>query len=176
MDRMAYLFFLALMTVSICVMGQPTTRKLHDVSLVYGVSPLADRDVWGDEYKGKGMFSAQYVLNASERFGIGAVFGYEHFTVNQSDNSANDFMAMFIVRATWIYKPDFTLYSKAGIGYYWMNDNDNVSSSDDRSVAFILPIPSIGATFSLGRNFFAMTEFSLFSTQGLLLFGAGYRF
>ena len=146
------------------------------MSLNYGVALLTDRGFWGDNrYKSNGMFSVQYVLNATERFGIGAVIGYEHSSGKHSNYSANDFMAMLIVRATWINKPSFTLYSKAGIGKCWMSDNDNVVS-DDSSTAGIIPLPSIGGTCSLGKNFYALTEFSLFSSQGLLLFGAGYRF
>lgn len=155
------------------VMGQSESEKpkLHDVSLIYGIGPYTGRDWMGGRYMGNGMLSVQYVLNASEVLGIGAVLGYDHYTEKHSDYTSDDFMAMFIVRATWLNRPKFTLYSKAGLGYCWMG-----KKGGDGYTAYILPLPSIGATFSLGKNFYALTEFSLLSTQGLLLFGAGYRF
>ena len=173
MNRTVILFILALLTGTTPVMGQSESEKpkLHDVSLIYGIGPYTGRDWMGGRYMGNGMLSVQYVLNASEVLGIGAVFGYDHYTKEHSDYSADDFMAMFIVRATWLDRQKFTIYSKAGLGYCWMG-----KKGGDGYTAFIIPLPSIGATFNLGKNFFALTEFSLFSTQGLLLLGAGYRF
>lgn len=158
--------------------------KRHDVAFVYGFGSYAnDRDFWDrDAYKNSGVFSAQYVFNITKRFGVGAVFGYEHFAaISRFDNSADDFSAMFVIRANWITKPDFTLYSKAGVGRYFRNGKTNYRigefnyrKSNDKTTALI--IPSIGATFSLGKGFFGLSEFSLYSSQGMLLFGVGYRF
>lgn len=157
--------------------AQAQEWKKHDVAVVYGWNPiLDDRRFWdGNEYKSIGMISAQYVFSITKGFGIGAVFGYQHYSHRHFDYVANDLTGMLILRANWVNKPDFTLYSKAGIGMHFMNDNDN-KKSDDTTIAAIIPLPSIGGTFSLDNGFFGLAEFSLFSSQGLFLAGEGRRF
>ena len=171
------LFVIALTTGTIECKAQTQEWKKHDVAVVYGWNPIIDdRHFWeGKDYKSIGMISAQYVLNITKGFGIGAVFGYQHYSHRYFDYVANDLTGMLIIRANWVNKQDYTLYSKAGIGMHFMNDNDN-KESDETTTAAIIPIPSIGGTFDLGNGFFGLAEFSLFSSQGLILIGAGYRF
>ena len=148
MKQEIILFVIALTTGSVECKAQTQKWKKHDVAVVYGWDPLNDRSFWHkDAYKSIGMISVQYVFNISKQFGIGAVFGYQHYSHRHFDYVANDLTGMLIIRANWVNKPDFTLYSKAGIGLHFMNDDDNVKS-DDITTAAIIPLPSIGGTFS----------------------------
>lgn len=170
------LFAISLTTGSVECKAQTQEWKKHDVAVVYGWNPLNDRNFWdGNKYKSIGMVSAQYVFSITKGFGIGGVFGYQHYSHRHFDYVANDLTGMLIIRANWVNKSDYSLYSKAGIGMHFMNDDDNVKS-DYTTTAAIIPLPSIGGTFSLGNGFFGLAEFSLFSSQGLFLVGAGYRF
>lgn len=168
------LFVIVLTMGTIECKAQTQEWKKHDVAIVYGWNPIMD-DRRSDRYKSIGMISAQYVLNISKGFGIGAVFGYQYYSHRHFNYAANDLTGMLIIRANWVNKPDFALYSKAGIGMHFMNDNDNIES-DDTTTAGIIPLPSIGVNFSLDNGFFGLVEFSLFSSQGLFLVGAGYSF
>ena len=167
----------AVMMTTIECKAQEQEWKKHDVSVIYGWKPVLDNRnrLFGDsDYKSIGMFSAQYVFNVIKYFGIGAVFGYQHYSHRYNNSVANDLTGMLIIRVNWINNPDFTLYSKAGIGMHFMNDNDN--RKDHTTTAAIIPVPSIGGTISLVKGFFGLIEYSLFSSQGLFLVGAGYRF
>ena len=169
------IYILVAMTMeSTVTIGQTMERKLHDVSVFYGALPFTDRGLWEKKYKSVGIFSAQYIFNTSKRFGIGAVIGYQHYNHRHFDDVANDITGMIVMRANWINKPDFTLYSKAGIGICFMNANDNIIRSYNS--CFALQLPSIGMTYNLGKNLYCLGEFSIISSLGMFMFGAEYKF
>lgn len=169
-----YLLLMAILLPLSAYGEEATQRRYHDVSVIYGFSPMTDRNFWdGDEYKSLGAITAQYIFNISKRVGIGASIGYQHYDARHASYTANDLTGMLILRLNWINKQDFTLYSRTGFGVCLMNDNSN-KQGDNQSTAFQLP--SIGTTFDLGKGFWGLAEFSLFSYQGLLMLGVGYSF
>lgn len=89
--------------------AQTEEYKKHDVSVIYGWRPLIDDRnnlFFGSGYKSLGMFSAQYVFNVIKYFGIGAVFGYQHYSHRHFNYAANDLTGMVIIRVNWINNPD----------------------------------------------------------------------
>ena len=163
-------------------LGQTAEWKKHDVAAVYGMLPIEEWGLFGEreKYKRNGVFSVQYHYNITKVIGFGAAIGYAHYTSrDRYDNyTANDITAMFLLRVSWINKPKFMLYSKVGLGFCAMNDNDTTNGHHDTNLAFQLPliIPTIGTEFSLGKDFFGLAELGGISSLGMLMIGAGYKF
>ena len=154
--------------------GQTAERKKHDTSVVYGFSPFTFHDIWDDTHS-IGIFSVQYLYNPAKWLGIGVMIGLQHFEANKSwSYSGNDYTAMFLLRANWINKPNFMLYSKAGIGSTIQHENNSLNENNNDNAA-ALQISLIGTNFSLGKDFFGMAELGI-GSQGLLMLGAGYKF
>lgn len=151
------------------ISAQKTEMKNNDVSLIYGIKPFSWRNIF-DNSTSIGIFSLQYMRQTARWLGVGAMIGYQHFgKKNEFDQSGDDFTAMAMLRVSWINKPNFVLYSKAGIGATWGNYNS------DGNTGAALQLPLIGASFNLGKGFFGLAELG-FGSLGFLMLGGGYCF
>ena len=172
MKQKILLILIAVLIGTTITKGQTTEWKKHDVAVIYGAAPFSFRDIW-DNYNSVGIFTAQYVYNPIKWLGIGAVVGYQHFYADNKhayNSYANDITGMVVVRANWINRSNFMLYSKAGIGMVTLKEE-----KEDTETAAALQIPLIGTAFSLGKDFFGLAELGI-GSQGWLMLGAGYRF
>lgn len=174
----------------------------HELSLSYGVGSVAQfgegigeglamaffSDTENDDGFILGPISIEYFYHLNNpRWAIGGFVSYSKWDSDivkrrgdhekVGERNRNYWSVMPAVKWYWTNKNSFGLYSKAGIGYAFLNSTEkdfkNNKTEDDSSTHFMYQLSLLGAEF--GRQFRGFAELGV-GEQGFLLAGVRYKF